>query len=61
MQTSTLDVFMSHFKIIPEVDYSPVVSRLLGETEFWAREVFVQLLDSDLLPSRYHTLCNGHC
>lgn len=54
MQTSTLDVFMSHFKIIPEVDYSPVVSRLLGETEFWAREVFIQLLDSDLLPSRYH-------
>ena len=44
---------MSHFEIIAGIDYSQVVQRLLGETEFWGREALMKLLDNNLLPSRY--------
>lgn len=44
---------MSHFEIVTEMDYSPVVQRLLGETEFWGREALIMIVESGLFPSRY--------
>ena len=44
---------MSHFDIVTEVDYSPVVQRLLEETEFWGREALIKLVENGLFPSRY--------
>ena len=44
---------MSHFEIVTEVDYSLVVQRLLGETEFWGREALIKLVENGLFPSRY--------
>ena len=48
---------MSHFAIVNEVDYSPVVRRLLGETEFWGREALIKLVENGLFPSRYVVEC----
>ena len=49
---------MKEFVVMPEVDYSLVVHRLLGETEFWARDALLHLLHDNVFPSRYIHLDN---
>ena len=46
---------MKEFVVVPELDYSLVIQRLLGETEFWARDALLRLLQDDMFPSRYNT------
>ena len=53
MQTPTLEQFMKEFAVVPELDYSLVINRLLGETEFWARDAMLRLLQDNIFPSRY--------
>jgi hypothetical protein len=48
----TLELFMQEFLVVPELDYSLVVHRLLGETEFWARDALLRLLQENIFPSR---------
>ena len=57
-QTPTLEYFMKEFVVVPELDYSLVVHRLLGETEFWARDALLRLLHDNMFPSRYNTYTN---
>ena len=45
---------MKEFVVVPELDYSAVVHRLLGETEFWARDALLRLLHDNMFPSRYN-------
>ena len=53
VQTPTLEQFMNEFAVVPQLDYSLVISRLLGETEFWARDAMLRLLQDNIFPSRY--------
>ncbi len=43
---------MKEFVVVPELDYSVVVQRLLGETAFWARDALLCLLQDNMFPSR---------
>lgn len=52
---------MKEFVVVSELDYSLVVHRLLGETQFWARDALLCLLQNTVFPSRYACrLMSGH-